>query len=279
MKGSGKLHIADQTLIESRAEACELLIYVSEQLVSYAVTDTENKHLCALYSVFNTEGHHENFNELQQVYPYLQLDFKAVKLAVKTRNFTFIPSEYYTEDNLSLYLSFVHSTLPSEITVNPTLNGQITAIASLNKTLIEGLALPYTELKYYSQAEPLIEAAKAVSGEQDTLLLRFNNPVGFEALLLHEGRFKYYNSFDTNTTDDFNYFLLLLIQQLDLKAAGTRVMLSGDIERYDANYQRIKQYFGIVSFAGMKSLYTIPEPFAGVPGHKHLTLLSLGLCE
>ncbi|RYY78814.1 MAG: DUF3822 family protein, partial [Moraxellaceae bacterium] len=106
---------------------------------------------------------------------------------------------------------------------------------TLQEELTETLFEAYPEAKVYSQAEPLIDGIM-YNYQGEKLILQFNDS-SFEFLLIDNHIVKYYNIFPISTPDDFNYYLLFVLQQLSLTGSDFDVILSGDIDKESLLYK------------------------------------------
>ena len=96
---------------------------------------------------------------------------------------------------------------------------------------------------------------------------------------LKESRLEFYNIFEFANADEFNYYLLHIIESLSLETEQTHVTVSGKISDTDEVYKRLGKYFPILGFADSRVLLKYPEKFEEVHQHTYFSLLALDLCE
>lgn len=278
MNHNGILHFSEKDFSAEQAKDCELLFRVSADRLSYAIVNKQKNSLAALFDTVLIHPLAETFNQLVIPDPYIDFPFRKVKISAETFSFIFVPSGIFSGEHLSAYTNFVTSSQPSKLVTSHIPQAQLTSIANVGKAVLNPLTDKFPHAAISSQAEALIKGGLSYPAERRTLILQFNTGT-FEALLLSGNDIIFYNIFSTPTTDDFNYFLLLIIKQLELERSDTSVLLSGEIEKYSGNFRRASKYFNNISFADSTRFFSFPEAFRLVPVHQFFALLSLALCE
>lgn len=278
MNNTGTLHLKVKDFTGDQAGNCELLIRVSTGKLSYAIVNTQEKNLKVLFdcALFHSSLQ-EVFLNLPAKYEYLNAGFSKIKVASETFHFTFVPEEIYSQETLPVLKNFISSSASVRFITNGLDESGIRSIASVENELVAPVLSKYPQAELFSQAEPFIKSVLPLTKNTKTLAVQFNSGT-FELLLAIEGRLIYYNIFSAATTDDFNYFLLMVCRQFDLKSHETEILLSGEIEKYSENYRRILKYFNRIAFADGSKLFAHPEAFSLVPAHQFFPLLSLGVC-
>jgi hypothetical protein len=110
------------------------------------------------------------------------------------------------------------------------------------------------------------------------LVLQFNDE-SFEACLISDEKLVFNNLYAIKNADDFNYYLLMIREQLAIDTKNTSVILAGNIESADEQYKRIEKYFEDVRFADSTEIISFSTAFDQTSKHQHFSLLGLSLCE
>jgi len=276
MNNIGTIHLKDPNFDLNPAESSELLIKVSPKRLSYAIINEEKK-VTALYDTALQMSLTETVDELFAENSYLKLNYKSVKIQVETFNFTFIPDELFSEDNLHIYKGLFAASPSDKARVSRIRKAGISNVFTFREEITETLFEVLPEAKVYSQAEPLIDGIM-YNYQGEKLILQFNDS-SFEFLLINNQIVQYYNIFPLSSPDDFNYYLLFVLQQLGLNEADLEVILSGDIDRESLLFKRVEKYYSKVSFASNIRLARLSAAFNQVPEHQFFTLFNLYLCE
>jgi len=277
MNYTGTLHRVNKDFQQAMAENSELLIKVSPKRLSYAVVDNK-KQIVALYDEALQMPVEETLEELLTDSDELNFNYQTVKISVETFNYTFIPEDLYSDENLGVYQSLFSKAHISRPFVSYSKKAFIKTVFSAQENLLAPLLDLFPKAKIYTQAEPFIDGILSNYQGEKKLALQFNNS-SFEALLLSNNGLLYYNIFEIETADDFNYYLLFLLQQLNLSETNLEIIVAGDIDKESLIYKRIEKYFSKISFASNVRIAQLQDNFSGVPAHQFFSLFSLHLCE
>ena len=277
MKYAAQTQIIDPNFQTQHSGKCDLLIKISGARFSYAVVDQAQDQLKALGDIA-TENTIESLDGLLEIEHFFGFDFHRVKIATETSKFTFIPATMYSESNLPEYALFLKGH-PSELTVSDIRLPQIKNVAGFDAKIQESLSTKFSSYKMFGSANPLIEGTmKIYAGTAPRLVLNFGYNV-FEAVVLQYNKLSFYNLFPIDNTDDFNYFLLLILKEFGLQPQDLSLIVSGNINEGDEILGRLQKYFSEIKYAEAKFLVQIPEMFQTVPSHRFFDLISLNLCE
>jgi hypothetical protein len=110
----------------------------------------------------------------------------------------------------------------------------------------------------------------------ESLLIDFT-AVSFNVLYVKDKKIVFQNHYQSENGEEFNYFLLLMIEQLRLTDT-IPVYLQGIINEDDEHYNCLLKYFNQLYFflpAGKQN----SELLADMPKHYFSGLLALDLCE
>jgi hypothetical protein len=275
------INFRDKLFQPHHSHACHLLIHLDTDSYSYAILDNGQNRLRALVKNYfgeRTESF-STFDRLEILKAEnedVSLPYKKVKISVETNAFTFVPEELYNPADLPKYGKFIG--VAPETTL---LTADINAFGIKNITAVEPnlkniLQQAFPEPIIFSQANPFLAGIARLEkeGSESELFLNFN--VGsFEAAILRKGALEFYNIFEVSNPDEFNYFILNLISQLNIDR-NLLVSLSGEILSGDDHYQRLEKYFEKMSFSNTQILDQATGVFNS---YRLFSLVSLDLCE
>ncbi|WP_231459993.1 MULTISPECIES: DUF3822 family protein [unclassified Pedobacter] len=254
-----------------KAEAsanCHLLLKITNDSFSYALVD---KNSGAINAIFDKQGCKSIEEELKAAFANdtnLSLNYAAVKAAIHTSHFIFIPDEWFDGENLAVYAKY----LGSEDKVYSTQNALgFNTIFCLDEKVKQ--SLPEKSL-IFPQSEPLIALFKHLADE--SLLIDFT-ALSFNVLYVKDKKVVFQNHYQSETADEFNYFLLLIIEQLNLDD-NVPVYLQGIINEDDEHYNCLLKYFNNLYFF-LPAAKQNNELLADMPQHYFSGLLALDLCE
>ncbi|WP_412465448.1 DUF3822 family protein [Pedobacter sp. KLB.chiD] len=247
---------------------CHLLLKITNDSFSYAVVDQDT---AEIYVIFDQQGCDDVQKELKSAFQtdsYLSLNYTIIKAAVHTSNFIFIPDEWFDEESLAVYAQY----LGSDGRVYTKHNEQLgfNTVFCLNKDLIASLP---EKADLFPQSEPLMALFNHLADE--SLLIDFT-AVSFNVLYVKDKKVIFQNHYESENAEEFNYFLLLMIEQLGLNDT-IPVYLQGIINEDDEHYNCLLKYFNQLYFflpAGKQN----SELLADMPKHYFSGLLALTLC-
>ncbi|NEU08316.1 DUF3822 family protein [Flavihumibacter sp. R14] len=278
------IHLTDEHFNLDDAGNCHLLIHLAPHSYSYAIVDKDHDRLGVLVrktfpAHADTISNAERLELFRAENEYLRQEFRKVKISVETKAFTFIPEELYSGNDVSQYSKYIASPPEAALLNSDIKPYKVRTVAAIEADLESSVKNSFQDPLIVSQANPFIAGIYnlIISGNPSGLFLNFGENC-FEAAFIQSGIFEFYNIFEIPTADEFNYFLLNLLNQLSIDDS-TYVTLSGEIQEGDENYLRITKYFTQVSFTDVKLMNSGNGAFKRVPTHEFFSLLSLDLCE
>ena len=109
-----------------------------------------------------------------------------------------------------------------------------------------------------------------------TLILDFT-VASFTALYLKDNQVVFQQAYEIADSEEFNYYLLLMINQLIINTTETAVQLSGIVHENDDKYNCILKYFKQLSFISIQGNLD-QQVLDDMPAHYYSSLLALDLC-
>lgn len=280
------LNLTDEQFQLHHSEKCDLLIHLGSRNIAFAIIDKSQQQLKVLTDkpVYENDQHIplvRRLDNLRELTLVLQQKFRKVKISVETPAFTFIPQELYSKDLLEEYGHFIKFADGTELKISTIYSAGIKNITAIDTLLIKELNSRFNQPLIFSSIHPFIESTlQIVKKDSSTQLFLNFCEAAFEAAYYEKGKFIFYNKFEFATADEFNYFLLNIIQQLNVDLKNTAVQLSGKIEHEDELVDRMEKYFDEINFAGIFHLVKVPSIIASQASlHNYFSLISLGLCE
>jgi hypothetical protein len=261
--------LVDPNFNAEATTTCNLLLKVTNDSFSYAIIDENSGQINA---IFDKQGFRDIGYEVRTAFEndkFLSLKYSKIKAAIHTSNFAFIPNDWFDAENLAVYSKYLGSDGKIYSRPNDTLG--FNTVFCLDEDVKS--KLPEQTL-FLPQSEPLIALLNHLN--KDALLIDFT-ATSFSALLIKDEKIVFQNHYQAETVEEFNYFLLLIIEQLKLDDS-IPVYLQGIINEDDDHYNCLLKYFNQIYFflpAGKQD----SELLADMPKHYFSNLLALDLCE
>jgi hypothetical protein len=264
--------LIDPAFDPASAPACNLLVKVGIDSFCYAIINNETKKVSAVFDEQECESGAKHFADRLKTDVYLKLPYQDIKISVHTANTIAVPNDLFNEDDLeshSQYFTAAHSdNLYSKLQEH----FGFTTIFTLPKTTDENLN-DFTNGKRFDQTASLIHLAEKLG--KTTLILDFS--VGsFSALYIKDQQVIFQQCYEIENIEEFNYYLLLMINQLHIDLKETTLNLSGIIHQGDEKYNCLLKYFSKADFIVVDDLNQ--NILDDMPAHYYSTLLALNQC-
>jgi len=246
-QSNNSLRIADKNFKK-------LSIQVSLNGLSFCVADTVSQELLFSDRVEFSEEKNPMIlrDELDQLFQKHQLDaIKFDEVIVIHRNtlFGLVPKSLFNSNNLQEYLKFNTKVLATDVlsydeVENHDLVNVYVPYMNINNYIYE----LFGEFTYMHNGTVLLQSLlNNQSQNQETTCYVHVNKFQLDITVLNQRRLLLYNSFMYNTKEDFVYYLLFVLEQLDLDPKISIVKLFGSIEEDDDIFQLCYTYIQHVS--------------------------------
>ncbi|KQS37045.1 DUF3822 family protein [Pedobacter sp. Leaf194] len=266
---NNSLLLIDPNFKTAESINCHLLLKITNDSFSYAVVNKERGQVNVIFDKQHSGDIEQDLKVAFETDAHLTQKYGAIKAAVYTSNFIFIPHEWFDADNQSVYSKFLGSE-GKFYTQHHTELG-FNTLFSISEKVEDKLP---KDTRFYPQSSPLFALFGNLS--EDALLIDFTAST-FNVLFVKDKKVIFQNHYSAETAEEFNYFLLLIIEQLGLNESVS-VYLQGIINEDDDYYNTLLKYFNNLYFflpAGKQS----SDLLADMPKHYFSGLLALDLCE
>lgn len=251
-----------------------LLVKIGADTFSYAIIDNEQKLVHAVYDEQECESGYEKLKERLKTDAYLTLAYKNVKVATYTQNIIFVPQELFNENEVALHTKFFAEADAQNVYVQPSLQQNIHTIFSIPQSLEKVINENWSNSIKLQQNSGLFELANQIIGEG--IIIDFT--VGsFQFLYLKAGKIAFTQSYQFEDIEELTYYLLLIVNQLDIDAKQTIIKTSGIIHEDDSKWKVLLQYFNKVELLSISSDLDT-HILDDMPAHYYTSLLALQQC-
>lgn len=261
-----------------------LHLLLSKSHLFAAYFDAEVGKYVGVHSIFL--GEHESwFSAEKEILPLIKKHFtppfKKVKLAISDKLYTLVPKALFQEEALETYITFNHSLEEKEAysllyeNVEPY---QATLVYAIPKNLKEKLDKHFTSASWHSHIAPFLEMAAFEKKTETQVILNIQH-LGFDCLFLKEGKLQFLNSFECKNVDDFIYFLLYIMEQLQLDRESSQVHLQGNFEEKSTLFEMLYKYIRNLHLVSRNDTIQYALVLNEVPQQYYKNLFSLHLCE
>lgn len=202
--------------------------------------------------------------------------FNQILLIYQNELSSCVPKSLFNEDNCADYLKFNAKILNTdfiaydEITNNNSVNVYVPYI-NINNYIFDR----YGAFEYKHASTILIQSLLQIeANSKDTKLYINVGKTHFEIIAIDKGQLLFYNTFDYITKEDFIYFILFTIEQLQLNPESILLKLLGDISKDDEFYDIVYKYIRFVEFIEPFHNYTFNEKFKPKTHYSNFVILN-----
>ena len=275
----------DDDFQSQNAAKCDLLIHIGFETFQYAIVDIVRDELKSLteYQIPASLDPKELIKAIEKL-PENQREFKfpfnKVSIAVDTFNFTLIPEGLYEESKLDDYAGYFQSVIPGEIISSTIRSEKIINLCSIRKELHHFLNQTFNKPHICSQSVSFIEGIKKTYKDQilDALYLDVKER-HIQIAVFNNSGLSFYNVFDCQNADELNYYILYLINTLQIQPEKFAITLSGKINAEDEYHKRVQKYFKEIKWTDSRLIVNHPQKFDQISSHTYFSLICLEQCE
>ena len=282
-------HSPSQQLLDqsyaSRLDQLKLNLQVSKNYLFASHFDSANKRYVSLEEYYL--GNHESWFMMQEnattIFKKLGTSNSNTTTSVNLidHNYALVPLGLFDEKQLSTYLNFNSQAHQDEQLIHhfDVLESQQTVIVyGVPSSLNRMLELQLSNYEWSHFAFPLIESILLNSAQEATLYLhiQYNR---FDIVYVENKKLKFFNSFNYQTVEDLIYFLLYVMEQLNLDRESISVELIGEFDKQSAIYEMLFKYIRKVSIGIRPQAVNYSQVLSSVPQQHYYTLFNQYLCE
>lgn len=256
------------------AKSCCLLIKVDFDSFSYAIVNKETKQVIALFDEQECDGA-QKLAERLKIDNYLSLPYEEIKLAFFTENHIAVPDDFYNENDVAIHTQFFVGPHTDNLYAQKQTHFKFTNLFSLSQTADETANNYFADGKKYIGNAGLLKLAEKI--DETTLLIDFSVN-SFKIIYVEHQKLVFQQNYEIANTDEFNYYLLLIVNQIAINSKQAKVLLSGIIHQEDLNYICLQKYFSEIAFLSIENILDL-EVLNDLPTHYYTSLLALYPCE
>ena len=236
----------------------KLSIQFSLDGFSFCTTNTHNEVLeFSSYTFSKTKNSPELVLEkLQDIFKKeksLQYDFETVSVIHQNNLNTLVPNEYFKEDALKSYLKYSIKTIATDLITFDELdfmNSKNVYIpyVNINNFLFQN----FGEFEYKHYSSVLLEKLFSIASNDICCYIHVSKST-FDIVIIKNSNLQFFNIFEYKTKEDFMYYVLFTLEQLELSTEETLVTVLGDIEEDSDLFRLMYTYIRNIDFLSSKN--------------------------
>ena len=236
----------------------KLSIQFSLDGFSFCTTNTHNEVLeFSSYTFSKTKNSPELVLEkLQDIFKKeksLQYDFETVTVIHQNNLNTLVPNEYFKKDALKSYLKYSIKTIATDLITFDELdfmNSKNVYIpyVNINNFLFQN----FGEFEYKHYSSVLLEKLFSIATNDICCYIHVSKST-FDIVIIKNSNLQFFNIFEYKTKEDFMYYVLFTLEQLELSTEETLVTVLGDIEEDSDLFRLMYTYIRNIDFLSSKN--------------------------
>ena len=236
----------------------KLSIQFSLDGFSFCTTNTHNEVIeFSSYSFSKTKNSPELILEkLQDIFKKeksLQYDFETVTVIHQNNLNTLVPNEYFKKDALKSYLKYSIKTIASDLITFDELDfmnskNVYVPYVNINNFLFQN----FGEFEYKHYSSVLLEKLFSIASNDICCYIHVSKST-FDIVIIKNSNLQFFNVFEYKTKEDFMYYVLFTLEQLELSTEETLVTVLGDIEEDSDLFRLMYTYIRNIDFLSSKN--------------------------
>jgi hypothetical protein len=283
-----KPHISlfDKSYADNKTLGYKLYIEVSNDGYKHTILDTETNTFIGFEAyrftaIYNDYSLVNPLKEIITTNPLYKKVFKNVQVAFVNNRSTLMPNAIFKADKLKSFHQFNFSIQEEDLFFSDQL---INLSAHNIYSIPDYVATIFKEIKnvqYKHFSSSLIEAA-IVNAKSNKALSAINVhilPSSFQVTVIKNQKLELYNSFIYQSSEDFIYYLLFVLDQLNINNEEATLTLTGEVEKNSVIYTMLYKYIKTLTFGSRTENLKFSYIFEEIPNHFHHSLFTQFLCE
>ena len=283
-----KPHISllDKSYNTSKSSVYKLYVEISNNGLKHTVFNTENNTFIGLeeYRFSDISNDYSLVAPLKDIITNNSIyknEFSSIFISVVNNRSTLIPNAIFKADKLESFHQFNFSKKEedqfySDQLIN--LSGyNVYSIPDFITDIFKGL----NHVKFIHFSSSLIESSLISAKNNQALSLVHVHvlPSSFQVVVVINQKLELYNSFGYQSSEDFIYYLLFVLDQLNIKTEEASISLSGEIEKTATIYSVLNKYLKTLNFNSRPDNLNFSHVLEEIPNHFHYSLFNQYLCE
>jgi len=236
-----------------KQEPSNALIQVIPQGVRIAIYLPTNNILVALDEIqftsdLTTDQQFEQFKRFIPESVLSEAAISSITISVEPRYFTFLPTHLFSEESAEASLMELSEISFPFIVMTEKVRPEMVLVFAAPKIWYEWAeqVFSFSEIHWTCSISGMLEPILNRAGEKE--VFAHIDPKSFIAFGVENGKLLFANYYPFKAENDLLYFMLLVMQEMELTSDTGKVNLSGSILSGSAGFEKLNRYFGNLSF-------------------------------
>jgi len=275
------ISLFDKSFSEQKTTAYDLLIQLSKNGLKYTILDIDKKTFIGIETylfndVYTDFSLVEPLQNVLKSVPLLKKEFNSVQVSYINNRATLVPNAIFKSDELAAYHQFNFTQQDQDQFFNDALINLSAHNVYVIPEFITNEFKAFNKVTFKHFSTSLIEAALLYVRTTNSLSLVDVHvlPNSFQIIVIKNQQLELYNSFEYQTSEDFIYYLLFVLDQLNINNEKAAIRLLGEVEKDSAIYSILYKYIETIYFAKGPEHLKFSYIFEETPDHIHYSLFN-----
>ncbi len=277
--------IIEDNFSENSTTTYDLSILVGIDRFFYIISNEQQRLLKLQTYPFNNKGSYEPIRDLLKntlvLDSHLKATYRKTKIALFSPKMTLVPARLFKETEKKAYLERATGLSEQDYILSDAIQPlDIQNVYSFDKEVKNLLSAYFPNARYFHLSSALAKAIHAMPAFADGQHL-FLNTVGdhIQIFYFNKKNIVFHNTFKFYTAEDYVYFVMLIIEQMQLSPETVPVTLLGEMMPDSKTHQLLHRYIRHIHFIKRPGFYHLGQKFDDIPDHLFFDLFSLKVCE
>jgi len=276
----------DKSFSDAKTSEYHLYLQLSKSGLSYTIFNTQTNTYIGFENflfndVYNDYSILKPLSQVIEQTPLFRKTFSKFVVSYVNNRSTLIPKPLYKADELKKYHLFNFAEQEEDVYLSDyVLNLSAYNIYSIPDFIVNVFKnLDNVSFRHFSTA--LIEASLLHAKKTNALSLIDVHvlPQSFQIISVKNQTLELYNSFNYQTSEDFIYYLLFVLNQLNIRSNEAIIRLTGEVDKNSAIYDMLYKYIQTIDFCENPNELNYSYVFEQTQKHYHYALFNQYLCE
>ncbi len=254
--------------------------------LSFCILDKGNNKFIALghYYYEHIVSYNKVLELLDKIFEendVLKLQFTHTKILFNTPKFTFIPSDFFSEDSKETIFKFNNELNKNEVLLqNYIFSNSSYVLFAIPNYIKEWINQKFPHASIYHQSVPFLEEIllnNKTTSEDETIYVNIHHSF-CDISYIKNSELQLFNSFEIKSDTDFKYYLLNIYDNLKLSSKSVPVIFSGFIKTNDNRIEDTKQFIKKTGFLKKPQHFNYSFEFNSIEEHYFTNMLNLYQC-
>jgi hypothetical protein len=209
----------------------------------------------------------------------IEKQYKSVSLSIVNKNYTLVPKGIFDETAIDSYLKFNLGNINGVACYDSINSIGANIVYAENNPITNKIHESLPGIKTMHFGKSILEAFSIEDQNSNPNLFVHIQENRFDISCFQNKKLQFFNSFEYKTAEDFIYFLLYVMEQLQIDRETCKLNLCGEIEENSSIYKLVFKYIRNIEMLSRPKSAKYSLILNEIPKSYHYSLFNQYLCE